>query len=260
MCGPSQSEQNLSAAQTQMYNTLSSNYNQTFPEQQAITGALTSAFQPILAAGPDQEGFTPSEKNALETQNVENVATNYGQAQKTAADILAGRGGGDTFLPSGTSADILAQNANAAAATRSQQQTANTLADYAQGRQNYLNAAQILGNTASTINPLGYASASTSAGNSAFNSASTITNQSNSIWNAAIGALGGIGSAALGNAGGLTSLFSKSATPPAINPNIGTDPLGLYSQGAAPATGYTNLGLPNPVPFTGGSSSSAFGA
>jgi hypothetical protein len=217
MCGPSQAETNLSNAQAQMYQTLSNNYNTTFPQQQEITGALTKAFTPIVQAGIDQEGFTPSEKNALETQNVENVGTNYAQAQKAAADILAGRGGGNTFLPSGVATNILAQNTNAAAQLRSQTQNQNTLADYAQGRQNFLSAASALAGNAGIINPLGYASASTNAGNSAFNSASTMATQSNSIWNAAIGALGGIGGAAMGNIGGLTSLLPKSTPTPSVS-------------------------------------------
>lgn len=221
MCGPSSQEQATSAAQQQMYTTLTNNYNTTFPQQQEITGALTKAFTPILEAGPGQEGFTPSEKNALETENVENVATNYGQAQKTAADILAGRGGGNTMLPSGVDANILAQNANAAAALRSTTQNQNTLADYAQGRQNFTSAAGILGNNATIINPLGYASQSTNAGQAAFNSASTIANQSNSIWNAAIGALGGLGGAALGNTSLMSKLLPTSTPTPPINTSTG---------------------------------------
>ena len=222
MCGPSQAETNLSNAQAQMYQTLTNNYNTTFPQQQEITGALTSAFTPILNAGIGQEGFTPSEKNALETQNAENVATNYAQAQKAAAEALAGRGGGNTFLPSGVATNILAQNTNAAAAMRSATQNQNTLADYAQGRQNFLSAAGALAGDAGIINPLGYASASTNAGQAAFSSASTMATQSNSIWNAAIGALGGLGGAALGNSTLMNRLLpSASTATPSVNTSGG---------------------------------------
>jgi hypothetical protein len=224
MCGPSQQEKDISASQQQMYQTLTQGYQTTFGQQQQITGALTQMFLPILQAGPSQAGFSSQYENALRTQADTGVATDYAQAQKATANILAARGGGNTLLPDSTAANILAGNANAAAQTRANQQLGITQANYAQGYQNWQAATSALSNTANLINPLGYAGQSTSAGQAASTTAQAMANQTNSVWNAAIGALGGIGGAALGNPTGLLSMFKgggSTGTPGAYNSTTG---------------------------------------
>jgi hypothetical protein len=199
MCGGASQQQNqISDEEKQFYETLTQQYSTVFAQNQAITGALTQAFQPILAAGPSQTGFSPSETNALQTQNTENVATDYAQAQKATADVLAARGGGNTFLPSSVDANLIARNANLAAQTRAQGQNQITQANYAQGNANFNQAAGVLGSTAGLLNPNAYASSTTNAGNSAANEANTITQQNNSLWNSVIGSLGGIAGQAAG--------------------------------------------------------------
>jgi hypothetical protein len=198
MCGPSPQQTQISDEQTQFYTTLSNEYSQIFNQSQAITSALTSAFTPILQAGPSQTGFSPSEENALQTQNTQNVATDYAQAQTATAQMLAARGGGNTMLPSSVTSNILAQNANSAAATRAQGSNAITQANYAQGYQNWNTAANVLGSTAGLLNPNSYAGSATGAGTAAATTANQITQDQFAPWGAAIGALGSIGGAAVG--------------------------------------------------------------
>lgn len=193
MCGASKEQTQVSNEEQQFYKTLTDHYNTIFGESQEITGALTREFTPILAAGPSQTGFSPSEDTALRTQNTENVATDYAQAQRATANILAARGGGDAMLPSSVDANILAQNANAAAATRASGENQITQANYERGYQNWQSAANVLGSTAGLINPTSYASTATGAGTAAMTGATDIANASNSPWNAAFGALGAIG-------------------------------------------------------------------
>lgn len=216
MCGPTGQEDQISDEQAQFFKTLTQQYQTVFGQNQAITGALTNAFTPILKAGPSQTGFAPGEVNALQTQNTENVATNYAQAQRATAQALAGRGmgsgvsayggstsgGGNTFLPSSVNATILAQNANAAAAARSAGQNQITQANYNQGYQNWQQAASVLNGTASQLNPVSYAGTTTGAGQAAFGSAGSIAQQQFAPWGAAIGALSSVGSAALSHLGG----------------------------------------------------------
>lgn len=198
MCGATPQQTQISDEQNAFYQQLTQQYATVFGQDQAITGALTSQFAPILAAGPSQTGFSPSEENALETQNTEGTATNYAQAQKATAQILASQGGGNTVLPSSVNANILAQNANSAAAQRAQGENSITQANYAQGYQNWNTAANVLGSTAGLLSPTSYSSSATGAGNAASTSATAIANASNSPWNAAFGALG----SAAGLAGG----------------------------------------------------------
>jgi hypothetical protein len=209
MCGPSQQQTEISDEQQQFYSTLSNQYAQIFGQSQAITSALTSAFTPILNAGPSQTGFSPSEETALQTQNTENVATDYAQAQRATAQVLAARGGGNTMLPSSVTSNILAQNANTAAATRAQGQNTITQANYAQGYQNWNTAATVLGSTAGLLNPNAYSGQATNAGQQAATTANQITQDAFAPWGAAIGALGSIGGAAVGKGGAIANMFEK---------------------------------------------------
>lgn len=198
MCGATQQQQDITDEQQQFYQQLASEYSTIFGQSQAITGALTSAFQPILAAGPSQQGFSAQELQDLSTKNTEGVATDYAQAQRATAQALASRGGGNTFLPSSVSQNLLAANANAAAATRATNQSNINLQNYAQGYSNWQQAASALGQTAGLVNPNSYSGSITGAGSAASTSAYQVAQAANSPWNAAFGALG----SAAGLAGG----------------------------------------------------------
>lgn len=198
MCGATQQQKDITDEQQAFYKQLTDQYATVFGQNQAITGALTSAFTPILQAGPSQTGFSQGERQSLETQNTENVATDYAQAQRATAGILAARGGGNTLLPSSVDANILAQNTTAAAAQRAAGSNQIAQADYAQGYQNWQSAANVLGSTAGLLNPTGYAGVATGAGTSASNSATQVANSAFAPWGAAFGALGAIGGGAAG--------------------------------------------------------------
>jgi hypothetical protein len=205
MCGPNQDQKNITSQQEAFYKMLTDQYSTIFGQQQEITGALTSAFTPILQAGPSQTGMSPSEETALRTQNTEGVATDYAQAQKATAQALAARGGGNTLLPSSVSSNILAQNANAAAAQRATGDLGITQANYAQGYQNWNTAANVLGSTAGLINPNAYSGAATDAGGQASKSAYQMSQSAYAPWGGALGALGSVA----GNAVGQGGIFGK---------------------------------------------------
>ena len=190
MCGTSEDQTEISSEQKEFYKDLNDQYSSIFGQNQAIVGALTSAFMPILQAGPSQTGFSPSQENAMRTQNIENVATDYAQAQKATAQILAARGGGDTLLPSSVDANLIANNTAAAAAQRSQGDLAITNANYDRGYQNWNTAASVLGSTAQLINPNAYAGSITTAGNSAYDSAYKNAQTAFQPWGAAFNVLG----------------------------------------------------------------------
>ena len=198
MCGPSAGQQQLSDEQLQFYKMLSDQYSTIFGQNQQITGALTQAFTPILQAGPSQTGMSPSEENALKTQNTENVATDYAQAQRATAQILAARGGGNTFLPSSVNANILAQNANAAAAQRATGQNQIVQQNYALGRQNWGAAADVLGSTAGLLNPNAYSGQATGAGSAAGETQKNMAAEAFAPWGAVTSMAGSVLGGAVG--------------------------------------------------------------
>jgi hypothetical protein len=204
MCGATQQQKQISDEQNAFYQQLTDQYKTIFGQSQAITGALTSAYLPILKAGPSQTGFAPGEENALRTQATENIGQNYAQAQRATAQVLAAQGGGNTLLPSSITSNILAQNTNQAAQQRAQAMNSITQANYAQGYQNWGQAAGVLGSTAGLVDPTKFGGLTSTAGGAAMQGATDIANAANSPWNAAFGALGSIGGAAAGNwAGGI---------------------------------------------------------
>jgi hypothetical protein len=243
MCGSNNDQSQIEASQQAFYKTLNDNYTTMFGQQQAVLSALTSTFQPILQAGPLQAGYSPTQATALNTQSSETVASQYAAAQKATAQILAARGG-DSTLPSSVNANILAQNTNQYAAQRAQALNQNTVNNYQMGYSNWQNAAGVLSNVANLQNPNAYAGQATGAGSAAGTTANQIAQQSNSVWNAAIGALGSIGGAALGNFGGLAGMAGGAFK------NV--DP-GVYTPPNSSIAGYNTWNSMTPPSTTGGS-------
>src|SRR6185312_7715195 len=85
-CGASAEQRDTYQAQSEFLKTLTAAYNQQFAGQQAILGELTKTFEPILAQGPSQEGFSAGELADLNTQATQEVGGNYASLQKALAN------------------------------------------------------------------------------------------------------------------------------------------------------------------------------
>lgn len=198
MCGASKQQKDIEASQAKFYDTLTTNYKTQFAESDAILKSLTSAFDPILKAGIGQEGFTPEEKAALNTQASEGVATNYQNAAKAVNGQIASTGGGNDFLPSGAADSLKYDVANAAAKQQSTEQNQIIENNFATGRQNFLSAAGVLGGSTGVFNPsTGAAGSANQGGSDAATTANEITQANASPWNAVIGAGAALGGAAV---------------------------------------------------------------
>jgi hypothetical protein len=201
MCGPSAAQTTIQQDQINLLQNISNQNSTVFGESQGILNNLNKTFAPILAAGPNQPGFSQPELTSMNTQATEGTAGNYATAQKNLQENQDAEGGGNNFLPSGVNQTQRANLASAGAAEQSQQQQQIVQANYATGRQNFNNAAGVLGQTASTLNPTGTANAAVGAGSAAASTADTIQQQSTSAWTSVLGALGGVASAAVGGMG-----------------------------------------------------------
>jgi hypothetical protein len=217
MCGPSAGEKQAAATQNavnqqqaQAYQTMSNQASQIFGNSSQIFNDLTSAFQPILAAGPGQQGYTPAEIANLNSQAITTTGQQYRNAAQAAGERSAASGGGNSLLPSGTTAGTQAQIAAAGAG-----QTAGELANIQQqsaqvGRQNWLSAAGVLGGAPGVFGAAtnagqaatGSGSAAISGANSVFQNQEQLQKQSN-WWQPLVG--GVLGGVASGLTGGLSS-------------------------------------------------------
>lgn len=203
ICGPSKEEKNLEKQEASFDQTLQQDYSQTFAQNQQILSTLNQVLQPIVTAGPNQEGFNLQEKSALNTQAIESNAAGYNAAISAAEQRENAAGGGTSFLPSGVNAQINAEIGSEAEANKANELLDITKADYAQGRANWQTALAGEQGVASGQNPLGYAGATTNANEAAFNEADKIQQETNQAYG---DVLSGIGSIATGAIGGFANL------------------------------------------------------
>ena len=209
--GASAAQNSLAASQTQFYNTLSSDYSTQFANQSSILSSLQNSLNPIVAAGPNQFGYSSGQVSNLNSQAIQGTGQQYANASKALGAQQAAQGGGNSYLPTGAQG---AQQAGLAASSASQ--ASNELlgiqqAGYQQGNAQYNAAIGQLGSVASQYNPTGYAGQATGAGSSAASEANLITQENNaaSPWTVVGGILGGaVGAGVDAFTGGLGTLAS----------------------------------------------------
>lgn len=163
------------------------------------------AFEPIIAAGPNQEGYSPAELTAMRTGASDAVAQG-GQNAQIAANARAAASG-DASIPSGAQQQISAQINTAAGNENAREQEGITEQDYATGRQNFFTAAEGLPGAINTIEgatsnfgntAAGNTNAATGAASSSMQGATDIANANNSWMGPVFGMIGSLGGAALG--------------------------------------------------------------
>ena len=198
--GASAQQNDLANQQGQFYSTMTNDYNQTFGKNQAILGTLTNTLNPIIAAGPNQYGFSQGQTDALNSQAIQGTGQEYAKAAKAANENMAAAGGGNTYLPSGVQSQQKSAIASAGANQASSELLGIKNAGYTQGYNMYQSALGELGSVAAGYNPTGYAGAATSSGTAAGNEWNQIAqeNQAANPFNAILGAAGGAATAYLG--------------------------------------------------------------
>lgn len=230
ICGPSQQEKDLAAQEASFDKVLQSNYSQTFAANQEILSTLNGVLQPIVQAGPNQQGYNGQELSALNTQAIDSNARGVQQTEEAAGRQENAQGGGTQLLPSGVNAQIDAGIQSAGELNLSNQELGITQSNYATGHQNWQNALAGEQAVASGEQPLGYASATNNANSSAFSEADKISTESNQEWSNILGDVLGVATGGISTAIG--SLFggNKQAAPysPGTNLIYGNDVTGLH--------------------------------
>lgn len=209
-CGASAAQNAAQTAQASAYTQMTQQATQVFGSDSSVFQNLQQTFQPTIAAGPSQQGFSAAEQSSLNSQAITNGGIAARNAKQATGEAVAAQGGGNNAaLQSGVDTGIEAQvNESAAENTANQLGTIQN-ANYAQGNQNYNNAVAGLAGSTNAFNSANAAgSAATGAGVASANTANQIATQNNSWMQAVSGALGGVGAAALGVAtgGGSTAL------------------------------------------------------
>lgn len=200
MCGASNQQKQIGAEQEAFYKLMTQQAQQVFGMASEVFKDLQATFAPIVAKGPNQEGFSAEEKANLDRQIIDSTGSAYNKAGNVLNSELASEGGGDVPVISGQANEMRGKLASSAAGQEAAEREQVTADSYATGRQNYFAAANALSGATNVFNPAtGMSNAATGAGNAAASTANEIAQEDNSWVNATIGALGGVaGSVATG--------------------------------------------------------------
>jgi hypothetical protein len=206
--GASSAQEQLQQSQSNFYNTLTQDYSQQFASQNAILSSLTNTLNPIIAAGPNQFGFSTAQTNDLNSTAVQGTGQQYAGASRALREQQASIGGGNSLLPSGVSTAQQSQLASSAANQASSEELGIQNAGYAQGNAMFNQAVGAEEGVAGMYNPAGFAGQATGAGNAAASEANAIqqANAAASPWGAIGGAIGGIATTMMGNPNALSNI------------------------------------------------------
>src|SRR5208282_5943157 len=116
-CGTRGAENQAAAAQNSFTSQMISEGTQVFGQDNAVFNQLVGNYTPILRAGPSQAGYSAAEDNALKAQIVQSTAVGARNVAAAAKAGVAGVGGGNTVMTSGTGLNLNAGIAENAMAT-----------------------------------------------------------------------------------------------------------------------------------------------
>jgi len=193
-CGASSQQESLEASQAAYYQTLQQNAQQEFGQASSVFNDIYQAMSPIVAAGPNQLGYSAGELATLDNAALTGTSQAYtGAAQSVRQQEAAA--GGSNFVPSGATLQINSQLAGQAAAQEGSELNQIQQADYQQGSQNYWQASGDLASATGAYNPATSAAGEANTGGAdAANTANQIAQENNSWMQAVSGAIGGAGS------------------------------------------------------------------
>ncbi len=221
ICGASKEEKTAFANETKVSSLLTSTFQKFAGDNASILSELTHNLTPIESAGPSQFGFSPAEESALRTGTAEQMSAANSQVSNAVRSAVASKGGGTTYLPSGSEESIIGSLAQDSAVKEALAQADITKKGYDIGRQNWQFATEGLMKAPGELeNPV------TSAGDAALGGAKAemeggqAITSANQAWMQPVGAIIG------GVAGGLTG--------------------GLAGGGGAKPTGFKDSGTGQP--------------
>ncbi len=183
-------EKTAQASQAALFDTLTNQAQQVFGAASQVFKSLFSAYAPIVAAGPNQEGYSVAQMSNLISQAV----TSTGIAARNAMSAVKGAFTGSN-LPSGAAIGAQLATANAAAQSGAQMQSNIRQQSAEIGRQNFFAASQALAGTPNVFNPATSAGgAATGAGQASDDTAKDITAVQNApgMGMGILGAIGGV--------------------------------------------------------------------
>jgi hypothetical protein len=138
-CGPSAAQSAATTADANFSKTLNASYNEVFSENQGLMQNLTSGLTGIINAGPNQQGFSPEELAAQNSQAI-NAAAAGNQKVQQEIGLNAAKGTANPGVESGVTQAERSSAATGVDTNLSNTEANITNANYTTGRQNYWSA------------------------------------------------------------------------------------------------------------------------
>jgi len=139
-CGPTGAQKSALETDQNFSKILGSSYNEIFSENQDLMQNLTGNLAGIINAGPNQQGFSPQELAAQNSQAINAGAAANEKIQTAIGDSAAAHGSANPGVESGITQAEQSSAATAVDTNVSNTEANITNANYAQGRQNYWSA------------------------------------------------------------------------------------------------------------------------
>src|SRR5258708_7166438 len=102
MCGASSQQKQAYGNISSLDSMLRSDFSTIFGENQGILKMLEGSLAPQVQGGPNAYGYSASEDAARRGQATESIAAAGSQAANAVRSAAASRGGGNTYIPSGS--------------------------------------------------------------------------------------------------------------------------------------------------------------
>jgi len=175
-------------------NSLMNIFQAQYATQSAQLQFLQNQMEPVIAEGG--QGYTPTQLAAQRTGATDVNAQQFQSAQAALNEQISDNAGGSKLVGSaGTTAAADTELSTAEAQTQAASQNEITQNNAQLQQQNYWNAVNSLNGVAAQENPIGYAGASNSAGNTVAGLSQAVTaSKSSSLLGTLGGIAGGIGS------------------------------------------------------------------
>lgn len=140
MCGPSAAAKNLNNNIQAFATNVAGEAQQIFGDASSIFQNLKGSLDSIIQGGPSQQGWSQAETNAVNSQIMENAASNARNVKAATGNAVAAIGGGNTPTASGLEAAVNTNAELGVEQQKSQQLSQATVQNYDTGRQNYFTA------------------------------------------------------------------------------------------------------------------------
>jgi hypothetical protein len=210
--GPSAQQQQLAANESNLATQMSQAFQSQLSDQKGVMDRLNQQLTPIANLGPNQQGYSPQELAAMNSQAINNAGAASRNAQQMVGNTLAGQGGGGSSgLVSGIQQQIRGTIASAGANQLANAQNLITEQNYATGRQNFESAVSGEHALAGLYNPEQFGNLASGTNQQALQDANQITQEKQAaafaplalgaklIGGGLTGAMGGFGSLGMGD-------------------------------------------------------------